>query len=77
MRGITAKYAIGADETGVKVAGEKHWAWTWQNKDATFITITDNRGQKSIVDTFKEIWTSLDGDDYLIIKLPEDKKNDR
>ena len=48
------KYAIGADETGVKVAGEKHWAWTWQNKDATFITITNNRGQKSIVDTFKD-----------------------
>ncbi len=47
------KYAVGSDETGVKVAGSKHWAWTWQNKEATFITITDNRGQKSIDDTFK------------------------
>lgn len=44
---------IGSDETGVKVAGNKHWAWTWQNDEATFITITDNRGQKSITDTFE------------------------
>jgi len=47
------KYAIGADETGMKVAGNKHWAWTWQNKEATFITITDNRGQRSITQTFE------------------------
>lgn len=47
------KHAIGSDETSVKVAGDKHWAWTWQNKEATFITITDNRGQKSIDGTFK------------------------
>jgi transposase len=44
---------IGSDETGVKVAGDKHWAWTWQNDGATFITITDNRGQKSITETFE------------------------
>jgi len=48
------KYAIGSDETGVKVNGDKHWAWTWQNEEATFITITDNRGQKSIDQTFKD-----------------------
>lgn len=48
------KYAIGADETGMKVAGDKHWAWTWQNDEATFITITDNRAQKSISETFKD-----------------------
>lgn len=47
-----SKYATGSDETGVKVNGEKHWAWTWQNQEATFITITDNRGQKSIDQTF-------------------------
>jgi len=47
------KLAIGSDETGVKVNGDKYWAWTWQNEEATFITITDNRGQKSISDTFK------------------------
>ncbi len=48
------KYAVGSDETGVKVNGDKHWAWTWQNEEATFITITDNRGQKSIDQTFKD-----------------------
>ena len=45
--------AIGADETGVKVAGNKYWAWVWQNQDATFISITDNRGQKSITENFE------------------------
>jgi transposase len=48
------KYATGSDETGVKVDGDKHWAWTWQNEEATFITITDNRGQKSIDQTFEK-----------------------
>jgi transposase len=46
-------FAIGADETGVKVSGDKHWAWTWQNDEATFISITDNRGGKSITENFK------------------------
>lgn len=27
---------VGSDETGVKVAGDKHWAWTWQNEKTTF-----------------------------------------
>ena len=49
----TKKYAVGSDETGMKVNGNKHWAWTWQNEEATFITITDNRGQKTINDTMK------------------------
>lgn len=48
------KYAVGRDQTGVKVNGVKHWGWTWQNSKATFITITDNSGQKTITDTFKE-----------------------
>ena len=49
-----SKYAVGSDETGIKVNGKKYWAWTWQNKEATFITITDNRGQKTITNTFKD-----------------------
>jgi len=47
-----AAFAIGSDETGVKVGGKKHWAWTWQNDEATFITITDNRSGKSITENF-------------------------
>lgn len=46
--------AIGADETGIKVSGNKHWAWTWQNDKATFISITDNRSGKSITKNFKD-----------------------
>ena len=46
--------AVGSDETGLKVNGGKYWAWTWQALDATFITITNNRGQKSIDDTFED-----------------------
>ncbi len=49
----STKYAVGSDETGVRVNGNKHWAWTWQNDEATFITITDNRAQRSIEQTFK------------------------
>jgi len=49
-----SKYAVGSDETGIKVNGDKYWAWTWQNREATFITITDNRGQKTITNTFKD-----------------------
>jgi len=45
---------VGSDETGVKVGGDKHWAWVWQNEKATFITITDNRAGKSITKTFKD-----------------------
>ncbi|MEZ5195743.1 MAG: IS66 family transposase [Bacteroidales bacterium] len=45
--------AVGTDETGLKVAGDKHWAWTWQNNDATFISITDNRGMASINENFR------------------------
>jgi len=43
---------VGSDETGMKVGGEKYWAWTWQNDGATFITITDNRAQRTITETF-------------------------
>jgi hypothetical protein len=42
---------ISSDETGAKIGGNKYWVWTWQNEKATFITITDNRAQRSITDT--------------------------
>ena len=34
---------IGADETGVKVNGDKHWYWAWQTPRLTFITHSENR----------------------------------
>jgi len=39
---------MGTDETGMKVNGKKYWFWTWQNKHATFITVSDNRGTSTI-----------------------------
>ena len=53
QRLLTNNLPVGSDETGMKVCGDKHWAWTWQNDEATFITITDNRGQQSIKKTFE------------------------
>ena len=49
----TDSLPVGGDETGVKVCANKHWAWTWQNEKATFVTITDNRAQRSIEQTFE------------------------
>ena len=39
---------IGTDETGMKVNGKKHWFWTWQNKHATYIIASTNRGTSTI-----------------------------
>lgn len=39
---------IGTDETGIKINGKNHWFWTWQNKRATFIAASTNRGTTTI-----------------------------
>ena len=39
---------IGTDETGIKINGKKNWFWTWQNKRATFIATSTNRGTTTI-----------------------------
>jgi len=39
---------IGTDETGAKVNGKKHWFWTWQTPNCTFIAHSDNRGKDTI-----------------------------
>lgn len=43
---------VGADETGVKINGKKGWIWTWQNKAATFIVGSFNRGHETIQKLF-------------------------
>ncbi|MEG2070298.1 MAG: IS66 family transposase [Bacteroidales bacterium] len=48
-----SKEFVGSDETGVKVKGKKYWGWTWQNKELTYITITNNRGNKAVSENFK------------------------
>lgn len=39
---------IGTDETGIKVNGNKHWFWTWQTPNLTFIAHSNNRGSETI-----------------------------
>jgi transposase len=43
---------LGTDETGAKVDGKKHWFWTWQNEELTFIIQSPSRGYKTIGETF-------------------------
>jgi transposase len=43
---------VGADETGVKVNGLKHWYWTWQNKAFTYIVHSTSRGYDTIESNF-------------------------
>jgi transposase/uncharacterized coiled-coil protein SlyX len=54
-RRVLHSEVIGTDETGVKINGEKYWFWTWQNKRATFITTSNNRGTITINESASEI----------------------
>lgn len=45
---------IGTDETGIKVNGNKHWFWTWQTSNLTFITHSNNRGSETINREFSQ-----------------------
>jgi transposase len=45
---------IGTDETSSKVNGKNDWMWAWQNDDLTFMVHSDNRGFKTIEDTFSD-----------------------
>ena len=36
--------AVGTDETGIRVDGNKGWYWAWQCRSATYIVFSDNRG---------------------------------
>lgn len=42
----------GSDETGCKVNGVKHWAWTWQSDNNTYILTSKNRGIQTIEEVF-------------------------
>ena len=54
---IASSTVIGADETGVKVNGNKHWFWTWQTNKFTYITHSENRGGATIMSHFPEGFT--------------------
>jgi transposase len=50
---IEKSESIGTDETGAKVNGKKHWYWTWQSENLTYIHHSFNRGIKTIQDVFE------------------------
>lgn len=39
---------VGADETGIKVNGDRHWFWAWQNALLTYIAHSATRGKAAI-----------------------------
>ena len=45
---------VGADETGVDIAGILHWLWVWQTETVSFFKPHAKRGYKAIEDTFDE-----------------------
>lgn len=51
---IAKAVVVGADETGVKVDGEKFWVHTWQDPYNTFIAVSESRGIKAIKDNFPD-----------------------
>ena len=42
---------VGSDETGIKISGKKHWAWTWQDTKNTLISISQSRGIQAITES--------------------------
>jgi len=45
---ISDSKVIGTDETGAKVNGDKHWFWTWQTPQLTYIAHCPTRGKAAI-----------------------------
>jgi len=45
---VIHSHVVGADETGANINGKNHWAWTFQNKRATYIAMHPSRGHKAI-----------------------------
>jgi len=45
---VAASKVVGTDETGVKVNGAKHWFWTWQAPDLTYIAHSPTRGKAAV-----------------------------
>ena len=43
---------VGADETVIRVNGNKYYIWVWQNSQATFIIASDNRRKDNIYEYF-------------------------
>ena len=49
---IEGSNSVKADETGVKVKGDKWWAWVWQNPVVTYFLVSSNRAKRTIEKAF-------------------------
>lgn len=45
---VASAKVVGADETGIKVDGDRHWFWAWQNRHLTYIAHSDTRGKAAV-----------------------------
>lgn len=51
---VSGSKVIGTDETGAKVNGDKHWFWTWQTPQLTYIAHSATRGRAAVEASFPE-----------------------
>jgi transposase len=49
---------VGSDETSYRMNGKKHWMWTWQNDDFTYLFASENRGSATITSALDSIKTN-------------------
>ena len=49
---IEVSKSVKSDETGVRVNGDKQWAWVWQNPIVTYLLISSNRAKRTIEKAF-------------------------
>ncbi len=67
---------VGSDETGAKVNGDKWWIWVWQNVLNTFLKASNNRGSRTIEQTFANgLPNATIGSDRLAAQLKTPSKN--
>lgn len=51
--GIVKSKVVGTDETGARINNKRGWMWAWQTEKLTFIKASDNRGIRTILETFE------------------------
>lgn len=51
---ISNSSVVGSDETGVKINEKKHWIWTWQNDQYTYIHQSSSREYAAVEEVFAQ-----------------------
>lgn len=49
---VACATTVGGDETGLKVNGNKHWAWVWQTEKETYIVNSKTRSYATVTENF-------------------------